>query len=260
MGAMADEKRVKIDAFAEGVWRCRDHDAIVCVDVITAGTTLVTSMAHGRRTLALPPLEPTAGPHEWLRLNDIEFTGRGGRDDTLGPRDLENRPDRERPLALRSMLGELLAAAPLDRPLYVACLRNLSATVTHLLEHHDRIAIVAAGVAGEPRFEDEMVAAWIARDLREAGHAPEDRATALAIERWRRGDVSLIGLGKSAERLRTLGLQADLAFIMTHIDDVRTPGRLNGSEISAARPVPEPAVGEDAAWMQASPLEQLRAS
>ena len=255
---MAQEKRARIDAFAEGVWRSRDHDAIVCVDVITAGTTLVTSMAHGRRTFALPPLEPTAGPHEWLRLNDIEFTGRDGRDDTLGPRDLENRPDRERPLALRSMLGELLAAAPLDRPLYVACLRNLSATVAHLAGHHDRIAIIAAGLAGEFRFEDEMVAAWLARDLRAAGHAPEDRATALAIERWRRGDVSLIGLGKSAERLRTRGLQAELAFIMSHVDDVPTVCRLSGSEISAALPVP--AIGEEAAWTQASPLEQRRAS
>jgi phosphosulfolactate phosphohydrolase-like enzyme len=141
---------------------------------------------------------------------------------------------------------------------YVSCLRNLSATVAHLAGHHDRIAIVAAGLAGESRFEDEMVAAWLARDLRAAGHAPEDRATALAIERWRRGDVSLIGLGKSAERLRARGLQAELAFIMSHVDDVRTVCRLSGSEISAALPVP--AIGEEAAWTQASPLEERRAS
>jgi hypothetical protein len=70
--------------------------------------------------------------------------------------------------------------------------------------------------------------------------------------------VSLIGLGKSAERLRTLGLQAEMAFINSHVDDVGTVCRLSGSEISAALPVLEP--GEDAAWTQASPLEQRRAS
>ena len=259
---MGQDKRVKIDAFAEGVWRCRDFDAIVCVDVITAGTTLVTSMAHGRRTFALPPRDPVAGSGQWLRVDDVEFIGRDGNDDVLGPRDLENRPDRERPLALRSSLDEVLAAAPPDRPLYVACLRNLSATVTHVAAHHDRVAIVAAGVGGESRFEDEMVAARIAGDLRAAGYAAEDRATAVAIERWRRGDVSLIGLGKSAERLRTLGLQAELAFITTHVDDVPIPCRLLGSELSAARPEPvsDLADGEEAAWMDAPPLEQLRAS
>lgn len=254
---MTADKRVKIDAFAEGVWRCRDYEAIVCVDVITAGTTLVTSMAHGRRTFSLPTVEPTAGPREWLRMDDVESTSGG---DVLGPHDLENRADRQRPLALRSMLSELFAVAPVDRPVYVACLRNLSATVTHVVGHHDRVAIVAAGVAGESRFEDEMAAAWMAGDLRGWGYTPEDRATALAIERWRRGDVSLIGLGKSAERLRALRLHDDLAFILAHIDDVRIPCVVSGCEISAAVPVPERAVREDAAWMQASRISRLRAS
>ena len=256
---MSQDKRVKIDAFAEGVWRCRDYEAIVCVDVITAGTTLVTSMAQGRRTFMLPLIEPTAGPREWLRTNDVELAS-GPDDDALGPRDLDQRTDRERPLALRSMLSELLAAAPFNLPLYVACLRNLSATVTHLAGHYDHIAIVAAGMAGEPRFEDEMTAAWIATDLRGWGYTPDDRATVLAIERWTRGEVGLIGLGKSAERLRTQGLHGDLAFILGHIDDVRIPCRVDGFEISAAVPLPERVMQEEPARMQASRLARLRAS
>jgi len=258
---MTHDKRVKIDAFAEGVWRCRDYEAIVLVDVIMAGTTLVTSMAKGRRTFALPPIEPTDGPREWLRTNDLELSSGAG-DDVMGPRELEERRDRERPLALRSMLSELLAVAPFDCPLYLACLRNLSATVTHLAGHHDRVAIVAAGLAGEPRFEDEMAAAWMAGDLRGWGYLPEDRATVLAIERWSRGEVGLLGLGKSAEGLRTRGFDDDLAFVLMHIDDVRIPCRVSGQEISAALPMfrAKRVVQEDPVPAQASRYARLRAS
>jgi hypothetical protein len=257
---MSQDKVVKIDAFAEGVWRSRDYEAIVCVDVITAGTTLVTSMAQGRRTFCLPRIEPTAGPREWLRTNDVELSTGADDDDVLGPRDLDQRTDTERPLALRSMLSELLGGALFNSPLYIACLRNLSATVTHLAGHHDRVAIVAAGMGGEARFEDEMAAAWIAADLRGWGFIPDDRATALAIDRWTRGEVGLIGLGKSAEALRTRGFHRDLAFILGHVDDVRIPCRMNGQEVAVAGPRSERADHEEPARVPESGLARLRAS
>jgi len=256
---MSPEKRVRIDAFAEGVWRCRDYEAIVCVDVITAGTTLVTSMALGRRTFSLSPTELPTGPRDSLRMSDVELMA-GADEHALGPRDLHQRTDHERPLALRSKLSELLGAAPNDRSLYVACLRNLSATVTHLAGHHERVAIVAAGFGGEARFEDEMAAAWIAEDLRGWAFRPEDRATALAIDRWAQGEVGLIGLGRSAERLRTQGLHADLAFILEHVDDVRIPCQVNGNEISAAVPAAERALELEAALSQTSRFVGRRAS
>jgi phosphosulfolactate phosphohydrolase-like enzyme len=233
---MTQEKRVKIDAFAEGIWRGRDCEAIVCVDVITAGTTLVTSLAQGRRTFALPRLEDTAAPRHSLRMTDVEL---GGTDAPLGPSDLDERTDLDRPLALRSALSDLLGAAPPAVPVFLACVRNLAATAAHLAGRYARVAVVAAGRGGEARFEDEMAAAWLAAGLGAHGHTPEDRTTVLGIERWSRGRIGLIGLGKSAESLRTRGLHRDLAFILSHVDDVPIPCRMSGREVVAAVAAPD---------------------
>jgi hypothetical protein len=191
-----DERRVRIDALAEGMWRCRDYDAVVCVDVLTAGTFLVTAMAFGE------------GAPSPLRCDEDEIAA----------------------------CYDLLAIPMPKGAVYVACLRNLGATVVELDRSARRVAIVAAGHGGDARFEDEMVAAWMAGRLRAEGFVPEDRTTAVAIERWSRGSVGLIGLGRSAESLRASGRQADVDFVLSHVEDVESAARVCDGPLRVAAP------------------------
>lgn len=222
---MSRNRTVKIDAFPESAFRYLERDAIVCIDVISCSTTIATAAGQGRLTY------PAASPDEALglaaRLSDpllaVEPLGAPKVSFELqnSPAALARRQDVGRPLVLAGVSGtRLIVNAAGARAAYVACYRNLKATIEHLASRHDRVALIGAGFGSEFRCEDQMAAARIARGLLEFGFQCEDNGTAELVERWGEADLALTSLGKSAAYLRRWGYEEDLDFVLQHLDDL----------------------------------------
>jgi phosphosulfolactate phosphohydrolase-like enzyme len=114
----------------------------------------------------------------------------------------------------------MLEAAARRARVFVACLRNLAATVDEVSGHHQRVVILGAGEAGEVSSEDQMAAAALAVRFQQRGFELEGRNTADEVERWSVLDPSLVSLSRSAENLRARGRGADVDFVLGHVDDV----------------------------------------
>jgi len=213
---------VRIDSLPESAWRQSGCDAIVCIDVLLSATTIVTAVARGRRVF--PAASSGEGHRVKSRLADAKVVTDAfeGADDSLtfaGPAWVT--ADGEvRPLVHVSPLAEMLAAEVPGATVYAACLRNLKATATEIARKHWRVAVLAAGDAGELCAEDQMAAAWLAARLKRRGFGLEGRRTVAEVARWGRPDVSLVGWSRSAERLRGLGRGDDVEFVLRHVDDL----------------------------------------
>lgn len=222
---MPENATVKIDAFPESAFRYLERDAIVCVDVISSTTTIVTAVAQGRLAF------PAANADEALKLSTgltnsllaVECMG----DPKLsfemhnGPAALAQREDVGRPLVLAGLFGtQLIVNAAGARAAYVGCYRNISATAEYLAAHHSRVVVLGAGFGSEFRCEDQMAAARIAAGLLELGFRCEDIGTADLVRRWGAADLALTALGKSAAYLLRLGRGEDLDFVLNHVDDL----------------------------------------
>jgi len=219
---MTGRRVVRIDGLLESAWRYSGYDAIVCIDVLLSATTIVTAVAQGRRVF--PAATPTDGLRVKWRLTDaVLVTDALERTDGpvpfAGPAwvTAEKRP---RTLVHVSPLAEMLAAVVPGATVYVACLRNAKATAEEVARRHRKVAILAAGEAGELCVEDRMAAAWLAGRLKRRGFALEGRLTAREVSRWGRPDVSLVGWSRSAERLRSRGRGDDVEFVLQHVDDL----------------------------------------
>ena len=97
-----------------------------------------------------------------------------------------------------------------------------------------RVAVLAAGEAGELCTEDQMAAAWLARRLEERGFSLEGRTTVNEVDRWGQPDVSLVGWSRSAERLRSYGRDEDVDFVLEHVDDLDVVCSYAHGELRAA--------------------------
>jgi phosphosulfolactate phosphohydrolase-like enzyme len=223
-GAADAGRTVAIDILPDSIYRYVDFDAVVCIDVILDCTLLVTAAAGGRRALAVRAFEDARGL--FTERDRPLFCGEGlgllpGEPRPAGLTDLLNEPDPGRPLVVACSPGADLITRPANAArLYLACLRNVSATVERLATQHQRVALIGAGAAGEYRCEDQMVAAWIARRLLDQGFVPHSLVTTEAITRWGEADAALAGWGKSAEDLRRRGRQADLDLVLGGVDDL----------------------------------------
>jgi phosphosulfolactate phosphohydrolase-like enzyme len=222
---MPENRTVAIDAFPESAFRYLDRDAIVCVDVISSTTTLVTAVAQGR--LAFPVASAEEALSLFGRLRDsllvVEAKGESQVSFEMqnSPAALARREDVRRPLVLAGVSGtQLIVNTAGARATYVACYRNISATVDYLALHHSRIVVLGAGFGSEFRCEDQMAAARIAHGLLERGFECEDIATANLVARWGQADLALTALGKSAAYSRRLGYGEDIDFVLNHIDDL----------------------------------------
>jgi phosphosulfolactate phosphohydrolase-like enzyme len=223
-GAAAVGKTVAVDILPDSIYRYLDFDAVVCIDVILDCTLLVTAAAAGRRALAVRVFEDARGL--FTERDRPLFCGEGlgllpGEPRPASLSDLLNEPDRARPLVVACSPGaDLITRSANAAQLYLACLRNVSATVERLATRHQRVALIGAGAAGEYRCEDQMVAAWMARRLLERGFAPHSLVTTDAVTRWGEADVALAGWGKSAEELRRRGRKVDLELVLGCVDDL----------------------------------------
>ncbi|HEX6553390.1 MAG TPA: 2-phosphosulfolactate phosphatase [Ktedonobacteraceae bacterium] len=229
-------KTVVIDCFPESVASYRGGYVIVAVDVIRATTTAVTGVALGRRCFPVPSLE-AAVPLAARLTNPLLVGELGGSmpygfDLNNSPADLEARTDIHRPMILLTTSGTpVICAAGEGQSVYVACLRNYSAHIAYLAEHHPRVALIGAGSRGQFREEDQLCCAWIAEGLLAAGYEPQDARTVSIVKRWSGVSIDKITQGASAEYLRNSGQSRDLDFILTHIDDIEDVYRFDRGQV-----------------------------
>jgi len=231
---------VAIDFFPEAAYRYLNYDAIVCVDIIRATTTLVTSVARGRKTFAAESRAEAQRIASTLTdpiiAGEDETGAPNGYDLPNSPYQVGRRKDIWRPLILVSSYGTKLIANALDcEAVYVASLRNMTATAETLAEEgYERIAILGACSGGQHRCEDQLAAARLGKLLRARGYSPNARNTVTAIQRWSEADTELIRLGRSAESLRLTEQGDDLEYIMSHVDDVDVACATTGAEVHSA--------------------------
>lgn len=243
-------KSVLIDVFPRSAFRHRRRDAVVCVDVMMATTTLVSAVHQGRRAFVAATEDEArtlaATKRPAVVAGSPELGGRV-RDSPIA---LE--ADDSRTLVLVSPPGtELISHCAGARTVLVACFRNVAATVSHLARGFDTVAILAAGCRQEFSCEDQMAAAWMADALSEHGFQPEDRRTADVVRRWRGIEPSMAALGNSAAHLRRSGLAADVEFVLDHVNDVPLACASTAAGVHA--------VAEDAAFDHPQASSQLGA-
>ena len=219
---MVPKKAVRIDVLPESAWRYSGYDAIVCVDVLLSATTIVTAVAQGRGVRvavdASHAAQVSASVTDPVLLTDALASP----DDGVrfgGPAWLA-KDARARPLVHVSPFAGMLAAAAQRASVYVACLRNLEATANELALQHRRVVLIGAGEGGEVCAADQMATAWLALRLQSRDFDLEGRHTVDEVKRWGPSDVSLIGLSRSAERLRARGREAEVDFVLSHVNDV----------------------------------------
>lgn len=230
------DKTVVIDFFNNNTLHY-DHDyAVVAVDVIRATTTAVTGVALGRQCFPVSSIEEATSLAKKL-TNPLLVGELGGNmpygfDMQNSPAQLQSRTDIDRPMILLSTSGtRLITEFRHSDALYVACLRNFSALIKHLLDRHPRVALVGAGTRGEFREEDQLCCSWIADGIIGQGYKPENEITEQIVERWRGASVDVIREGNSAAYLRRSGQTQDLDFILTHVDDLHYVYHLNNGRI-----------------------------
>jgi phosphosulfolactate phosphohydrolase-like enzyme len=219
---MAAKKAVRIDVLPESAWRYSGYDAIVCVDVLLSATTIVTALGQGRR-LALAAdagraAELAAAIPQSLVLTDCLSSpdDRGAR---FGGPAFVASDEMHQALVHVSPFVAMLASAAQRARVYVACLRNFEATANELALQHKRVVLIGAGQDGEVCAADQMATAWLAMRLTSRDFDLEGRNTNDEVKRWASSEVSLIGLSRSAERLRARGRESELDFVLRHVND-----------------------------------------
>ncbi len=213
-------KLVRIDA-PESAWRYSGFDAIVCVDILLASTTLVSALGQGRRVFVASTEREAAVYASRVRSPQLATDAvlGGGSLGLRGPTWLAQSAMKKDSFVYVSPLAAVLAGVR-PQAAYVACLRNLEATANELARRHSGVVILAAGNDGELCAEDQMAAAWLAVRLRTRGFALDGRGTFEEVKRWRAFDPSLVGLSRSAARLRARAQGADVDFVVSHVDDL----------------------------------------
>lgn len=225
-----------IDALPESAATYRDTHAVVVVDVFRATTVIVTALSRGHRVF--PVASIAEAETVAVRLRDPVLAGEqaGIKPESF---QLNNSPaavDRlegNRPVVLLSSAGtQLLAQARGASAIYVACLRNITATAEHLAANHVRVALIGAGTKGEPRPEDQMVCGWVGRRLLELGFAAENERTLAEVECWRAAGPERVLASPSVDYLRASGQEQDIDFVLAHVDDVDAIAVFNGQQVS----------------------------
>jgi 2-phosphosulfolactate phosphatase len=218
------------------VERYRADHALVAVDVYRATTVMVTALAVGRAVFPVPTLADALASA--ARMPDALLAGEqagvvppGFKLDN-SPALLERLPGRE-PLVLLTSAGtRLLDACRGAQAVYVACLRNLSATAEQVASVEERVALVGAGTAGRSRPEDQLVCAWIGRQLLRRGFAVENEATLREVEAYGDADLDVVLCGSpSASWLRDNGRGRDVDFVLDHVDDIGCAARYDGARV-----------------------------
>lgn len=235
------DRTVVIDCFPESIRHYKEGYAIVAVDPIRATTTAVTAVVSGRRCFPVPSIEvalPIAA-----RLDNPLLVGELGGNMPYGfdmnnsPAELSRRNEVYRPMILLSSTGTKLMYDARDcDAAYIACFRNKTSVVNHLIGRHRHVAVIGSGTRGEFREEDQMCCALVAAGLMNDGYRPEDARTVEIVKRWNGQPVDACMHGKSVEYLRKTGQLRDLDFILSHIDDLDAACMIKHDEVVLVSP------------------------
>jgi 2-phosphosulfolactate phosphatase len=222
-----------IQSLPEAASRLRSTHAVVAVDVFRATTTIVGALAQGRRVFPVSSeaqaLEVAATLTDPLLAGEVAGVRPASFAMNNSPAALDRTVDR-RPLVVLSSAGtRLLGLALGARAVYVACLRNLSATCAGLVERETRVALIGAGARGRARPEDSLACARIGLALLRAGFEPEEETEA-ELRRWEGVELESLRQGPSADVLRATGQDADIDFVLTHLDDLDLLVQFDGRE------------------------------
>lgn len=233
---------VTIDCLPESLDRYREGWTVVAIDIIRATTTAITAVASGRRCFPVPTLA-----RAWQVADTLENPLLGGELGGLmpegfmvnnSPAALADRDDIDRPLVLLSSSGtQLMHQVGGRTALFVACLRNIDATVAELARSPRRVAVIGAGTRGQFRPEDQFGCALVAAGLLRAGFACSPGAKDL-IEIWQDAPVSSVTASPSADYLRRSDQLADLHFILDHVNDLDYACQTQGGELVVVPPAP----------------------
>jgi 2-phosphosulfolactate phosphatase len=230
------QKSVVIDYLPECVQRYRPECAIVAVDVIRATTTAITAAAAGRRCFPVPTIGAALDLAQELDHPLLAGESGGKMPDAFemdnSPAQLVGRTDTHRPLVLVSSSGtKVIHEAAGCEAIYLACFRSYSVLPDYLDGRHARVAVIGAGSLGEFREEDQICCAWITAGLMRKGYIPENAETAELVSRWLDAPpVACLG-SRSVDFLRRTGRNADLDFILAHIDDLDSVFTVNNGEL-----------------------------
>jgi 2-phosphosulfolactate phosphatase len=225
-----------IDYLPESATRYVAEYSIAAIDVIRATTLAATAVAAGHPcyfAVSVEEARAIAGTlTNPLLAGELDGDMPPGFHMNNSPAQLLLEQDRRRPIVMLSSSGtKLLRNASACGHVYIACLRNFAAVAQHMIERHDRIAVNGAGSRGEFREEDQLCCAWIGRELLAAGYRPENASTERLIELF--GDVgpSVCTMGASAAYLERTAQLADLDFILSHVNDLRSVFKLEGRQV-----------------------------
>lgn len=224
-----------IDSLPERAAQYRSTHALVVVDVFRASTVIVTALAGGHAVYPVGTLAEALNTAGRLREPLLAGEQAGIKPDLFdfdnSPVALEAVPGRNPVVLLTSAGTLLLTNCRGASAIFVACLRNFSATA-RVLEHHRRVALIGAGTRGQPRDEDQLVCGWIGDQLLAAGFRPEDERTADEVACWRGVNPAVLREGPSADFLRASGQDHDLAWVLAHIDDLEAVALYNGQQVN----------------------------
>ena len=226
---------VAIRSYPHGLERCTEAHAVVAVDVIRATTTAVTARAMGRRCYPVTNVEAAMLMADRMRdallLGEFRGVMPEGFHLNNSPAALAARQD-QRPIVLLSSNGStLMDSLRHGRAAYVACFRNMSATVREVVTRRLPVTLIGAISRGEFRDEDQMCCAWMAARFTDEGYRLEDAQTADVVWKWRSAAPRDILGSRSVEYLRRSDQLADLDFILAHVDDLDFSCRIDDGEV-----------------------------
>ena len=213
--------------------------AVVVIDVIRSTTVIATALKVGRRCFFAPTVEEAVllAKHLYKPLLVGEVGGNMpyGFDLKNSPVDIEKYPDKSRPIIIVSTSGiPLLYSLRDSSSVYVACLRNCTATVDFLKNHYENVKLFGAPTRGEFREEDKLCCSWIAAGLMKAGYTCEDRKTLQLVNNWKDKSVHVCAAGNSAKYLMETRQKKDLTFIIKHVNDYNSALTISCDEVVKA--------------------------
>lgn len=230
------KRSVVIDALPERAAAYRDTHAITVVDVFRATTVIVTALSCGHRVYPVATLAEAINVAGRLKNRVLAGEQNGIKP---GGFDINNSPsavaslDGSDPIVLLTSAGtQLLGYARGATDIYVACLRNFTATTNHLLASARRVALIGAGTRGQARPEDQLVCAWIAERLIAQGFEPENERTVDEVRAWQGAPVLSILASPSVDYLRNTGQTSDIDFVLGHVDDIDAIAVYNGQQVT----------------------------
>jgi 2-phosphosulfolactate phosphatase len=246
---------VEIASHAAGApfpWR----GSIVAVDVIRSTTTAITAVERGRRCFVAGTVDDArriaAGLPRPLLAGELRGRLISGFDIGNSPSAIAERTDVDRPIVLLSSSGTslMVAAGRQSRSVLVTCLRNVTATVAHLVGQGSSVMLVGAETRGEFREEDQLCCAAIAAGLTAAGFEPSAETREI-VDRWRGRGPQDIAVGASARYLEASAQSEDVRFILGHIDDLDRTFMIRDAEVVGVPSEPSKALaGTDAGrWL-----------